>query len=223
MEDEQTFLDCVNAHAPLAPEVRQAPDRDHADAEDVMQDTLVRALEKRGELREPGRLRAWLLAIVRSCWLNSRRGLRNKLEVLCGRSVPGVDLAPRGDSWNGKSLTRTLTDDAAAGARDAARGVARDALAPRGRGPLVRGDCTGAELIPSGRSVPVWPGYARPPRPCSGRERPMACHETWLGDSSPPGTTVRPRRTRSPGPRHIFPGALPAAPPVPGSSCSGTR
>jgi RNA polymerase sigma-70 factor, ECF subfamily len=110
MEDEQTFLDCVNAHAPSLRRFARRLTRNHADAEDVMQDTLVRALEKRGELREPGRLRAWLLAIVRTCWLNSRRGLRNKLEVLQGGKSLGVDLGPRGDLER-EILDRSFTDD----------------------------------------------------------------------------------------------------------------
>lgn len=110
MEDEQTFLDCVNAHAPSLRRFARRLTRNHADAEDVMQDTLIRALEKRDELREPGRLRAWLLAIVRTSWLNSRRGLRNKLEVLQGgRSLPPGHGA-RGDLEQ-EILDRSLTDE----------------------------------------------------------------------------------------------------------------
>ena len=110
MEDEQTFLQCVNAHAPSLRRFARRLTRNHADAEDVLQDTLVRALEKRGELREPGRLRAWLLAIVRTCWFNSRRGLRNKFEVLQRGQSPGVDLAPRGDLER-EILDRSFTDE----------------------------------------------------------------------------------------------------------------
>jgi len=110
MEDEQTFLDCVNAHAPSLRRFARRLTRNHADAEDVMQDTFLRALEKRDELREPGRLRAWLLAIVRTTWLNSRRGLRNKLEVLHdGRSMV-AEHGPRGDLER-EILDRSLTDD----------------------------------------------------------------------------------------------------------------
>ncbi len=54
MEDEQTFLDCVNAHAPSLRRFARRLTGNHADAEDVMQDTLVRALEKRRELRGRG-------------------------------------------------------------------------------------------------------------------------------------------------------------------------
>jgi RNA polymerase sigma-70 factor, ECF subfamily len=110
MEDEQTFLECVNAHAPSLRRFARRLTRNHADAEDVMQDTLVRALQKRGELREPGRLRPWLMAIVRSCWLNSRRGLRNKLEVLRDGQSPGGEHGLSGD-LEAEILDRSLTDD----------------------------------------------------------------------------------------------------------------
>jgi RNA polymerase sigma-70 factor (ECF subfamily) len=58
--------------------------KSEAEAEDLVQDTLVRALSRSGELRDPARLRAWLLTIERSVFLNSRRGLRPRLEVLEG-------------------------------------------------------------------------------------------------------------------------------------------
>jgi RNA polymerase sigma-70 factor, ECF subfamily len=110
MEDEQTFLNCVNEHAPSLRRFARRLTRNHADAEDVMQDTLLRALEKRGELREPGRLRAWLLAIVRNSWLNSRRGLRSKLEVLQGGQSAGIEHGDRGDLER-EVLDRSLTDE----------------------------------------------------------------------------------------------------------------
>lgn len=110
MEDEQTFLECVNVHAPSLRRFAWRLTRNHADAEDVIQDSLMRALEKRAELREPGRLRAWLLAIVRTCWLNSRRGLRSKFEVLRDGQSPGVEHGLSGDLER-EILDRSLTDD----------------------------------------------------------------------------------------------------------------
>lgn len=54
------------------------------DAEDLAQETLVRAHQKRGDLDDPARLASWLYSIQRNLFLNSRRGLRPKLEVLEG-------------------------------------------------------------------------------------------------------------------------------------------
>jgi RNA polymerase sigma-70 factor (ECF subfamily) len=103
-------MDCVNAHAPSLRRFARRLTRNHADAEDVFQQTLMRALEKRGELRDPAHLRPWLLAIARTSWLNSRRGLRNKLEVLeGGRSLP----VAKGVSGNLEQeiLDRSFTDE----------------------------------------------------------------------------------------------------------------
>ena len=110
VQDDRAFMDCVNAHAPSLRRFARRLTRNHADAEDVFQQTLMRALEKRAELREPGRLRAWLLAIVRTCWLNSRRGLRSKLEVLRDGQSPGVEHGLSGDLER-EILDRSLTDD----------------------------------------------------------------------------------------------------------------
>lgn len=55
-----------------------------ADAEDLAQETLARALEHRAELRDETRLKPWLLAVQRNLHLNSTRGLRPRLEVLDG-------------------------------------------------------------------------------------------------------------------------------------------
>nr|WP_274622557.1 RNA polymerase sigma factor [Myxococcus fulvus] len=54
------------------------------EADDLVQETLARALEQRGALKEPASLKAWLLAVQRTVFLNSRRGLRPRLEVLEG-------------------------------------------------------------------------------------------------------------------------------------------
>jgi RNA polymerase sigma-70 factor, ECF subfamily len=84
VRDQRTFIERVSAHAGALRRFAHRLTRNPADAEDVLQDTLVSAMEKRDELRDPGQLRAWLLAIVRTSWLNSRRGLRHKLELLDG-------------------------------------------------------------------------------------------------------------------------------------------
>src|SRR5688500_3055665 len=47
-----------------------------ADAEDLSQQTFLIAQRKIHQLREPQRARAWLLAVVRSCFLKSLRKAR---------------------------------------------------------------------------------------------------------------------------------------------------
>lgn len=45
-------------------------------AEDLVQDTLIRAMERAGQLRDPERLPAWLAAILVNCWRDHLRRLR---------------------------------------------------------------------------------------------------------------------------------------------------
>jgi len=58
--------------------------RTEADAEDLVQATVVRAIEHRAELRDDARMRAWLLRVQRTVLLNGRRGLPYKLELIQG-------------------------------------------------------------------------------------------------------------------------------------------
>jgi RNA polymerase sigma factor (sigma-70 family) len=47
--------------------------RDEARAEDLVQDTLVRAYERRSSFRSGGNLRGWLLSILHNTFIDSRR------------------------------------------------------------------------------------------------------------------------------------------------------
>lgn len=58
--------------------------RSEADAEDLVQATVVRAMERHRDLRDASKLRGWLLRVQRSVHLNSNRGLRGRLEVIDG-------------------------------------------------------------------------------------------------------------------------------------------
>lgn len=65
---ERTAFDrLVRRHLRVAHAVaRRGLDGDHHDADDVVQDAFIRALEKIDDCRHPERFRAWLLAIVRN-------------------------------------------------------------------------------------------------------------------------------------------------------------
>jgi RNA polymerase sigma-70 factor (ECF subfamily) len=71
-------------HLPALRRIGQRLTDSTAEADDLLQETLVRALERRGELRDVGHLKGWLLAIQRTVFLNSRRPRRVSLEVLEG-------------------------------------------------------------------------------------------------------------------------------------------
>lgn len=83
--------------------------RSQADAEDLVQATVVRAIERHDELRDPDKLRAWLLRVQRSVHLNSARGLRVRLEVLDGGADDARAHEPRGD-LEAEILERSFED-----------------------------------------------------------------------------------------------------------------
>ena len=78
------FVEKLLAELPSLLRVARRLTRTEADAEDLVQATVVRAIEKQGDLRDDERLRAWLLQVQRSVHLNSARGLRARLEVIQG-------------------------------------------------------------------------------------------------------------------------------------------
>ncbi|HTZ57823.1 MAG TPA: sigma-70 family RNA polymerase sigma factor [Acidobacteriaceae bacterium] len=51
--------------------------RNHAEAEDLVQETYVRAIQAMGRLREGSNIKSWLFTILRNVWLNHLRKLRN--------------------------------------------------------------------------------------------------------------------------------------------------
>lgn len=69
--------------------------RTRADAEDLAQEALIRAFERRSSLREPERMRGWLLATLRNLHLNKVRDEKPHLLVL--GDTRGTDAEPKGD------------------------------------------------------------------------------------------------------------------------------
>lgn len=54
--------------------------RDAGEAEDLVQDALVRAYEKRGTFKTGGNLRVWLLSIIHNTFVDRLRHRRSELE-----------------------------------------------------------------------------------------------------------------------------------------------
>lgn len=67
--------------------------RSHADAEEVVIDTMVSAWQRIGSLRQPASLRPWLLRIATRHALSRRRSARPQQELLAqlDPSSPGPD------------------------------------------------------------------------------------------------------------------------------------
>src|ERR1700723_4496958 len=51
--------------------------RNHAEAEDLVQETYVRAIQAMGRLRADSNTKGWLFTILRNIWLNQLRKRRN--------------------------------------------------------------------------------------------------------------------------------------------------
>lgn len=84
--------------------------RTAVDAEDLVQATVVRALERRADLREPDRMRGWLLRVQRTVLVNGTRGARHRLELLHGGGDAEAPAEPTGDLEH-EILDRGFADD----------------------------------------------------------------------------------------------------------------
>ena len=70
--------------------------RNHAEAEDLVQETYVRATRAIGRLREKSSMKGWLFKILRNIWLNQLRKRRTgpqiaQMDVESGAAVDVVD------------------------------------------------------------------------------------------------------------------------------------
>jgi RNA polymerase sigma-70 factor (ECF subfamily) len=56
--------------------------RNHTDAEDLVQETYVRAISAMGRLRPASNIKGWLFKILRNIWLNQIRKRRSSPQIL---------------------------------------------------------------------------------------------------------------------------------------------
>jgi RNA polymerase sigma-70 factor (ECF subfamily) len=56
--------------------------RNYAEAEDLVQETYLRAIQAMGRLRAGSNMKAWLFTILRNVWLNQLRKLRNGPQMI---------------------------------------------------------------------------------------------------------------------------------------------
>lgn len=100
-EFERAILD----HAPSLMAVACRLGRNRAEAEDLVQDTLVKALRARGQYESGTNLKAWLLKILKNTFINRYR--RSGLEKTI---LEGPDADPLADGWIGASTLRAMRD-----------------------------------------------------------------------------------------------------------------
>ena len=93
------------AHLPTLLAVGTRLTRNAAEAEDLVQDTLLKALRAREHFAQGSNMRAWLLRILTNTFINRYR--RGGLE----RSVlDGPDADPLADGWIGASTMEAMRD-----------------------------------------------------------------------------------------------------------------
>lgn len=102
--DPKDFTRLVEPHLGVLHRLARRLTRTRAEAEDLAQEGLIRAFERRGSLREEERFRGWLLSTVRNLHLNRIRDEKPHLLVLSG--LGGIETERKGN------LERELQDAA---------------------------------------------------------------------------------------------------------------
>lgn len=76
-------------------------------ADDLVQETLTRAIGKRHQLREPSRLDSWLYSILNNCWREHLRGRRRPQDELDEQSLTS-GRCPEGINQSSELCQRVL-------------------------------------------------------------------------------------------------------------------
>lgn len=104
-KDFDDFEQSALAHLSSVMAVAMRLTRNSAEAEDLVQDTFVKALRARAQYEAGTNLKAWLLKILKNTFINRYR--RGGLE----RSVlDGPDADPLADGWIGAATMRSMRD-----------------------------------------------------------------------------------------------------------------
>jgi RNA polymerase sigma-70 factor (ECF subfamily) len=101
----EDFERAILAHGSSLLAVATRLARNRADAEDLVQDTLVKALRARQQYEAGTNLKAWLLKILKNTFINRYR--RSGLEKTV---LDGPDAGPLADGWIGSSTLRAMRD-----------------------------------------------------------------------------------------------------------------
>lgn len=64
--------------------------RNHAEAEDLVQETYVRAIRAMGRLRTGSNMKSWLFTILRNIWFNQLRKRRNSPQMVEIETEEGI-------------------------------------------------------------------------------------------------------------------------------------
>src|SRR6202051_1082928 len=77
--------------------------RNHAEAEDLVQETYIRAMQAMRRLRADSNIKSWLFTILKNIWFNQLRKRRNgpqMIEIDVGAGVANNIVEPSKDSYD---------------------------------------------------------------------------------------------------------------------------
>jgi RNA polymerase sigma factor (sigma-70 family) len=117
--DRQALESLVSAYLPLVYNVVGRAMNGHPDVDDVVQETMLRAVRGIGEVRDPGAFRSWLVAIAVRQVHDSHRARMAQAPALDASQIPSPDFADltitrlglSGQRRDTAEATRWLDDD----------------------------------------------------------------------------------------------------------------
>ncbi|RZM30564.1 MAG: RNA polymerase sigma factor [Pedobacter sp.] len=80
--EEKLYHQALNEHTPALRTFAQRFTRDSEEADDLLQDTMIKAITYQGQFNEGTNIRAWLFTIMRNTFINSYRRNVRKLAVI---------------------------------------------------------------------------------------------------------------------------------------------
>jgi RNA polymerase sigma-70 factor (ECF subfamily) len=98
---DQAFADIIRDHLDALHGFCVQLARDRSDGEDLLQETIIRAMRAHPGLREPDRFKGWLFAIATNIWRDQLRAR--------GRRVQTTSLDELNEDGDGFSLFQTIT------------------------------------------------------------------------------------------------------------------
>jgi RNA polymerase sigma-70 factor (ECF subfamily) len=112
MADQAHFTDVAMEHMPGLYSAALRMTRNAADAEDLVQETYLKAYRSYGSFQEGTNLRAWLYRILTNTYINSYRAAKRRPEVTDVEDVEDLYLYKRLGTADGPGAGRSAEDEA---------------------------------------------------------------------------------------------------------------
>ena len=114
MADQARFTDLAMEHMPALYSAALRMTRNVADAEDLVQETYLKAYRAFGSFTEGTNLKAWLYRILTNTYINSYRAAKRRPEISEVEDVEDLYLYRRLSSGDGAAAGRSAEDEALA-------------------------------------------------------------------------------------------------------------